>query len=110
MATTFRAELRLLATADDGRETPLRSGYRSIARLGDEEELWGVEVTFDAPAALAPGASALVTVMAWADPQTPSAGTTIQLYEGARLVGTGTVRESRGLRQCAAMTPELGVG
>jgi hypothetical protein len=49
-------------------------------------------------------------VMAWADPQTPSAGTTIQLYEGARLVGTGTVRESRGLRQCAAMTPELGVG
>jgi hypothetical protein len=55
MATTFNAELRLLAAADGGREAPLRSGYRSIARLGEDEELWGVEITFDAPAMLAAG-------------------------------------------------------
>jgi translation elongation factor EF-Tu-like GTPase len=92
MSTTFNAELRLLTAADGGRETPLRSGYRSIARLGDDEELWGVEITFDAPE-IAPGESAVVSLMAWADPQTPSAGTTIHVYEGAQLVGTGTVRE-----------------
>jgi hypothetical protein len=45
------------------------------------------------PTMLAPGESALVSLMAWADPPTPSAGTTIQVYEGARLVGTGTVRK-----------------
>jgi translation elongation factor EF-Tu-like GTPase len=93
MHTTFNAELRLLTATEEGRETPLRSGYRSIARLGDDEELWGVEITFDAPAMLAPGESAVVRLMAWVDPQTPSAGTTIQVYEGARLVGVGTVRE-----------------
>ena len=93
MATTFNAELRLLPTVEGGRETPLRSGYRSIARLGDTEELWGVEITFAAPTMLAPGESAAVTLRAWADPQTPSSGTAIQVYEGVRLVGTGTVRE-----------------
>jgi translation elongation factor EF-Tu-like GTPase len=93
MPTTFNAELRLLTAPEGGREAPLRSGYRSVARLGDDEELWGVEITFDVPAMLAPGESAVVSLMAWADPQTPSAGTTIKVYEGARLVGTGTVRE-----------------
>jgi translation elongation factor EF-Tu-like GTPase len=93
MSTTFNAELQLLTVADGGRETPLRSGYRSIARFGDDEELWGVEITFRTPEMLAPGESAVVSLMAWADPQTPSAGTRIQVYEGARLVATGTVRE-----------------
>lgn len=93
MATTFSAELRLLPSADGGRETPLSSGYRSVVRLGEDEELWGVEITFDAPTALAPGESAVVSLMAWADPQTPNTGTAIHLYEGARLVGTGIVRE-----------------
>ena len=93
MATTFKAELHLLPPAEGGRETPLRSGYRSIAQLGADEELWGVEITFDAPTMLAPGETAAVSFRAWADPQTPSAGTAIQVYEGVRLVGTGTVRE-----------------
>jgi elongation factor Tu len=93
MVQAFNAELRLLPTAEGGRETPLRSGYRSTARLGEDEEFWGVEITFDAATMLAPGESAVVSFTAWADPQTPSVGTAIQLYEGARLVGTGTVRE-----------------
>jgi hypothetical protein len=51
-----------------GSRTPLPSGYRSSACLGDDEELWGVEIAFDAPAMLAPGQTAVVSLMAWARP------------------------------------------
>jgi hypothetical protein len=93
MATTFKAEFRLLPTADGGRETPLRPGYRSTARLGDDDEFWGIEITFDKPQMLAPGEATTVSLMAWANPNAPAAGTVIKVYEGARLVGTGTVVE-----------------
>jgi len=96
VALGFDSELSLLTTAEGGRETPLVSGYRSIVRLGAEESepAWGIEITFDAPAALAPGESADVHLWSWAWDESdaaPPVGTRLFLYEGARLVGTGTV-------------------
>jgi hypothetical protein len=64
-----------------------------VARLGEDDELWGVQITFDAPTMLATVESAVVRLTARADPQTPRVGTTIRVYEGALLVGTGNVRE-----------------
>ena len=94
VATEFDANLRLLPTVEGGRERALRPGYRSIVRFGEaDSEAWGAEITFDAQAELAPGESAVVHIQAWADPPRPKAGTAIRLYEGARLVGAGTVRE-----------------
>lgn len=94
MATSFSVDLRLFTSAEGGRTNALRSGYRSVVGFGEEGgELWGVEITFDDRRELAPGESALVRVSAWADPAPPSDGTAIRLYEGERLVGTGTVRE-----------------
>ena len=94
MATEFDADLRLLPTASGGRVTAMQSGYRSIVRLGGAEgEAWGVEITVGGRAKLAPGESAHVQMRAWADLPRPTPGTVIWLYEGARLVGTGTVRE-----------------
>jgi translation elongation factor EF-Tu-like GTPase len=94
---TFAAELHLLSTTEGGRETPLASGYRSIVRFGTEdgEPAWGVEITFDTPGSIAPGASAHVRLRSWAwdefDPA-PNAGTRLFLYEARRLVGTGVAR------------------
>jgi translation elongation factor EF-Tu-like GTPase len=94
VATEFDADLRLLPASEGGRETALRSGYRSIARFGGiNSEPWGVEITLDLRAEVAPGESALVHVTAWADPPLPTGGTEILLYEGARLVGTLVVQE-----------------
>jgi translation elongation factor EF-Tu-like GTPase len=94
VATEFDADLRLLPTAEGGRETALRSGYRSTVRFGGADgEMWGVEITLGERTELAPGESALVSMTAWADPPPPSVGTAIRLYEGARLVGAGAVRE-----------------
>lgn len=96
----FAANLRLLSTEEGGRETAVRPGYRSVLRFGEpDSEAWGVEITFDAQAELAPGEAAAVHIQAWADPPAPEVGTPIQLYEGARLVGSGTVREYR----CASL-------
>jgi len=97
VAVRFDGDLRLLTTAEGGRETPLASGYRSLVRFGadDSERAWGVEITFDAPAALAPGESAEVHLWSWAWDESgtaPQVGTRMFLYEGARIVGTGTVR------------------
>jgi hypothetical protein len=55
--TSFKVNLHLPAS-ERGRDTPLRSGSRALARLGESERLsWGlgVDITFDAPAQLAPG-------------------------------------------------------
>jgi translation elongation factor EF-Tu-like GTPase len=97
VAVTFDADVQLLSTDEGGRETPLKSGYRSVARFGanDDAELWGVEITFDPQSELAPGQAALVHVAAWAWPQgepPPSADTPVSVYEGARLVARGVVR------------------
>lgn len=96
VAVAFDADLQLLSTAEGGRETSLRSGYRSVARLGpdDDAALWGVEITFDAPDELRPGEAASVHVSAWAwpdDDPPPPAGTAFGVYEGARLVGRAVV-------------------
>jgi len=86
-----------MTTATGGRQTPLASAYRSIVRFGsdDNEPAWGVEITFDTPAALAPGESGEVHLWSWAwdkNDRPPPARTRMFLYEGARLVATGTVR------------------
>ena len=97
MAVGFDGELYLLATAEGGRKTPLASGYRSIVRFGaeDSQPPFGVEITFDAPAVLDPGESAEVHFWCWgwkeSEPAPPS-GTRIFLYEGAQMVGRGSVR------------------
>jgi len=88
--------MRLVATDEGGRSTPLRSGYRAIVRVGkaEAEPAWGVEMTLDDPTSqLAPGESRVVRLSAWADPPPPSVGTAIYLYEGAKLDGRGVVRE-----------------
>jgi translation elongation factor EF-Tu-like GTPase len=97
VAARFDGELRLLTAAEGGRETPLASGYRSIIRFGTEdgEPAWGVEITFDAPAVIAPGESAEVHLWSWAwgeADSTPTSGTRMFVYEGAQLVATGTIR------------------
>jgi translation elongation factor EF-Tu-like GTPase len=93
----FEGQLHLLTTEAGGRETSLVSGWRPIVRFGaaESEPAWGVEITFDVPAALAPGESAAVQLRSWAWPETdpaPQPGTRMFFYEGARMVGTGTVR------------------
>lgn len=96
VATEFDANLQLRSTAEGGRETALLPGYRSIVRFGDADsgtEAWGVEITFDGKVELAPGESAVVRMYAWGDPPPPRPGTAVRLYEGARLVGSGIVRE-----------------
>jgi translation elongation factor EF-Tu-like GTPase len=109
VATAFHADLRLLSAAEGGRETPLRSGYRSIVRFGEvDSEAWGVEITFDTQAELAPGESALVHMRSWADPPFPATGTAIRLYEGQQVVGIGTVRDSRrGGPACGNVTRRI---
>jgi len=98
VAVGLDGELSLLTTAEGGREAPLASGYRSIVRFGAEhtERAWGVAITFDAPATLAPGESADVHLWelgVWDESDAaPPVGTRMFLYEGARLVGIGTVR------------------
>jgi translation elongation factor EF-Tu-like GTPase len=97
VAVTFDADVQLLSADEGGRETPLTSGYRSLARIGPDEnsELWGVEITFDAQTELAPGQAAFVHVAAWAWPEGVSpqtADTPVRVYEGARLVARGRVR------------------
>jgi hypothetical protein len=58
----------------------------------DADPPWGVQLDFDADE-LRPGEVAMVRVSTWADDDPPiSAGTSVWLYEGARLVGTGTIR------------------
>lgn len=94
VATEFDADLDLLTAAEGGRESALRPGYRSAIGFGEGAgELWGVEITFEGRAELAPGESTRVHMTAWANPPLPAAGTAIRLYEGARLVGTGAVRQ-----------------
>ena len=96
MGDTFDGEVRLLRTDEGGRETPLLTGYRSLVRVGAESEpMWGVEITFDAPPSIAPGASAIVHFRRWAQDEedaTPPPGTPLFVYEGNQLVGTGKVR------------------
>jgi translation elongation factor EF-Tu-like GTPase len=107
----FDGELRLLTTAEGGRETPLASGYRSIV-AEDTAPAWGVEITFDASsAALAPRESAGVHLWSWAWDESDAAlpvGTRFFLYEGARLVGTGnrSVAEEARLRPCSGVSSE----
>jgi hypothetical protein len=48
VARVFKADLRLVPTSEGGRESPLRSGYRSHAQFGDvESEYLGVEIRLD---------------------------------------------------------------
>jgi hypothetical protein len=96
VATEFDVNLQLLSTDDGGRETALRPGYRSIVRFGEadsETEAWSVEITLHGKAELAPGEAAVAHMHAWADLPPPRPGTAVRLYEGARLVGAGTVCE-----------------
>jgi translation elongation factor EF-Tu-like GTPase len=94
VADTFSVHLRLLPEAQGGRETPMKSGYRSIMRFGtaDAEPAWGVQIGFDADD-LQPGEEREVRVSTWADDDPPvTSAAAMWLYEGARLVGTGTIR------------------
>lgn len=97
MAVEFEGQLHLVTAKAGGRGTSLVSGWRPIVRFGaaEREPAWGVEITFDVPATLAPGESAAVHLRSWAWPATdpaPQPGTRMFFYEGAQMVGTGTVR------------------
>jgi translation elongation factor EF-Tu-like GTPase len=91
VARTLEAELRLLAKADGGRETPMKSGYRSLVSFGRKEDTkWGVQVDFGLPHEIRPGDVAHVRLTLWADrsPDAPP-GTALYLFEGTHLVGRG---------------------
>ena len=94
VSRVFEVDLRLLRESDGGRGKSIRSGYRSIMRFGtaEAEPPWGVQLDFEADE-LRPGEEGNVRVSTWAEDDPPiSAGTSVWLYEGARLVGTGKIR------------------
>jgi hypothetical protein len=93
MVASFNADLRLLTTGEGGRIAPVRSGYRALACLEGDALCWDVKVSFDSPACLTPGDSALVRITVWGNLSSLTAGTEIHLYEGRRPIGTATLRE-----------------
>jgi hypothetical protein len=94
VALEFVVRLRLLKEPEGGRSTPIRSGYRGLMRFGaaDAELAFGVQIDFESDR-LQPGEVAEVSVRTWSDenPLAPPM-TDVFLYEGGKLVGTGSVR------------------
>jgi elongation factor Tu len=96
--SSFEAELRLIATEDGGRRSPISSGYRPAAMLDGETQ--EVAIYFDEPG-IRPGEAALVRVIPlridfWRPLET---GERIPLAEGKRTVGELTVTSTEDFRR-----------
>jgi elongation factor Tu len=94
----IRASIKLLATIEGGRITPISSGYRSLLRFEGAEVDFGFELEFDrgiGTGSLAPGETASVGVSFWATSELPSLhpGQKFEIREGTRIVGHGRVVE-----------------
>jgi hypothetical protein len=94
VATSFKVDLHLLGPGQGGRTMPMRSGFRGTARIGrsDLDSGTGATVTFYAPCELLPGASGPVRMALGPEAAPVTSGTSINLYDGMRLIATGTVR------------------
>lgn len=91
------ARLRLLATEEGGRQTPIATGHRSCWDIGGEYE--GKPMLNDAPLLiesdewLSPGevAEARLHPLVWEYWQAIQDGQQITMHEGSRLVGVATI-------------------
>ena len=94
MASSFKVDLHLLAPGQGGRTMPMRSGFRGTARVGrsDLDSATGATVTFYASCELLPGESGPVRMALGPEAAPVASGTSINLYDGMRLIATGTVR------------------
>jgi hypothetical protein len=73
---------------------PMRSGFHGTARFGrgdNRDSGIGATVTFFAPCQLLPGESGPVRLALAEEPPLAASGGTIHLYDGMRLIATGTV-------------------
>jgi translation elongation factor EF-Tu-like GTPase len=85
-------DLRLLGTAEGGRETALEPGWRGVASFG--EPAYGVEVQLTNMESLAPGEEGLGELGFLGLDELPAAvvvGAEFELREGERTVGTGQI-------------------
>jgi hypothetical protein len=94
MATSLKVDLHLLGPGQGGRTMPMRSGFRGTARIGrpDLDSSTGATVTFFACSELRPGESGPVRMALAREAAPVTSGTSITLYDGMRLIATGTVR------------------
>jgi hypothetical protein len=74
---------------------PLRSGFHGTARVGqahDPDRGTRATVTFYAPCQLLPGESGPVRIALESEAPPVASGAQVHLYDGTRLIATGTVR------------------
>ena len=87
-----RVRIRLLATADGGRSTALGSGYRSLLRMVDSDQLYGFELDLDPPRFLAPGGTGTGSIVLLFNTGLDLAtGRRFEIQEGLRTVGDGEI-------------------
>jgi translation elongation factor EF-Tu-like GTPase len=91
----IRATLDLLATDRGGRDSAIRSGYRSLARFEGVDADFGFELDLDAQE-LAPGDRGAGRLSFWAVDEVPtlSEGQQFEVREGARVIGHGTIADA----------------
>jgi len=97
---SFRTRIELLTTAEGGRSTALRSGYRSLLRREGEDLDIGFQLDLEEASradGLAPGASAtgVVSYLVADVPADLRVGQRFEIREGHRVVGRGTVVGAR---------------
>jgi translation elongation factor EF-Tu-like GTPase len=88
----IRASLRLLASSEGGRSSPVESGYRSLARFEGSTTDIGFELHLD-NGRLAPGESGTGELSFWAIEELPelAVGHSFDLREGEQVVGQGVI-------------------
>jgi hypothetical protein len=92
MTVSMPCDLRLLGTAEGGRETALEPGWQGIASFG--EPAYGVEVRLTNADSLAPGEESLGELAFLGFDELPGGvvvGAEFELREGDRPVGTGQI-------------------
>jgi hypothetical protein len=91
------ASIRMLATDAGGRSHPVRSGYRSLVRFGDDSQIFGFDLELPAES-IAPGAVGMGTLRIWHGESMPPLrpGAWFEILEGERVVGQGTVIHASG--------------
>ena len=91
------ARVEFVPTQDGGRRSAVLSGYRPLLRFDGSDELFGlVEMHFDDPTSVAPGASGLARVGFGAPEILPRlrADDQFEVLEGNRVVARGLILEA----------------
>jgi hypothetical protein len=92
MTVSMPCDVRLLGTAEGGRETALERGWQGIAAFGGRS--YGVEVRLGDAGALPPGEERLAELAFLGLDELPDGvvvGAEFELREGERTVGTGQI-------------------